>query len=371
MKELTVPGMIHRLHSLDALRGLDMLFIIGLDGVFRTLSPLLLSEEGVQEIRRQMGHCPWDGLAFYDLIFPIFVFISGASMYYSFARAAEKEKKRLNLIAKLWKRALILSVFGCMVNAWEMRASLTWPVQFDELRYASVLGLIGISSALAGSAVIGLRRKWAAPILATAILVVVWCLQAFGGDMTPDGCLNAKVDAVLCPGVLYSGSYDPEGPLCIVSASALALMGYCAGWLSSWTHSMWRQAAELILLGGFCIVIGLQCGVVIKGIWTPSFVLVTGGIAYWLLAFFRLLCDGWSRGEKLSLPLRIVGMNALFIYLINHLPGYPQLCADVLLPIFYVPSGSSSSIFLASITQLGGSWLICYLLWKKGLFIKV
>ena len=292
-------------------------------------------------------------------------------MYYSLTRAAERGKKRLSLTSKLWKRALILAAFGCMVNAWEMRDSLTCPVQFDELRYASVLGLIGISCALAGSVVIGLRRKWAVPILATAILVVVWSLQAFGGDMIPEGCFNAKVDAVFCPGVLYSGSYDPEGPLCIVSAVALVLLGYCAGWLSSCTLSMWRQAAVLILLGGFCIVIGLQCGVVIKGIWTPSFVLVTGGIAYLLLAFFRLLCDGWSRGRKLSLPLRIVGMNALFVYLINHLPGYPQLCAGVLLPIFYVLSGPSASILLASITQLGGSWLICYLLWQKGLFIKV
>ena len=73
------------------------------------------------------------------------------------------------------------------------------------MRYASVLGLIGISCALAGSVVIGLRRKWAVPILATAILVVVWSLQAFGGDMIPEGCFNAKVDAVFCPGVLYSG----------------------------------------------------------------------------------------------------------------------------------------------------------------------
>ena len=360
-----------RLHSLDALRGLDMLFIIGLDSVIRSVSAFLLPDEICEEVWRQLGHCPWAGLAFYDLIFPIFVFISGASMYYSLTRSAEKGKKRLGLTGKLWKRALILAAFGCMVNAWGMRDSLSWPIRFEELRYASVLGLIGVSCALAGSILIWLRRKWAAPILAMVILLIVWCLQAFCGDMTPDGCFNARVDAVLCPGVLHSGSYDPEGPLCIASATALALLGYCAGWLSSCTLSMGRQVAVLILLGGLCIATGLQCGIVIKGIWTPAFVLVTGGVGYLLLALFRPLCDGWSRGEKLSLPLRIVGMNALFIYLINHLPGYPQLCIEALSPLFDALSTSSGRLFFVSMTQLVGSWLICYFLWRKRLFIKV
>ncbi len=348
-----------------------MFFIMGLDSVIRSLSPLFLSENFCKEVWRQLGHCPWEGLTLYDLIFPIFVFISGASMYYSLARAAEKGRNRLELIGKLWKRALILAILGCMVNAWEMEDAFLWPIRLNALRYASVLGLIGISCALAGSAIIWSAKKRAAPTLIVVILTVVWYLQATCGDMTPAGCFNAKVDAILCPGTLHSGSYDPEGPLCIISATALALMGYCAGWLCSCAYSMRRQVAVLILLGGFCITTGLQCGVVIKGIWTPSFVLVTGGTGYLLMALSRPLCDVWSRGEQLSLPLRIVGMNALFIYLVNHLPGYPQLCSEVVCPIFKVLFGYSAGLLFTYAVQLAGSWLICYLLWRKRLFIKV
>lgn len=367
----TGPSKMRRLHSLDALRGLDMLFIIGLDCVLRAASPLLLSEEGTQEVWRQLGHCSWEGLTLYDLIFPIFVFISGASMYCSIARAEERGVNRLMLTGKLWKRALILAFFGLLVNAWSMRDSLSWPLQLSSLRYASVLGLIGASCALAGSAVIGLRRKWCAPVLAMGILVIVWCLQTFGGNMTPEGCFNAKVDALLCPGALHSGSFDPEGPLCIISATALALLGYCAGWLSNAAISMRRQATALILMGGLCITTASQCGAIIKGIWTPAFVLAAGGVGYLLLAVFRPLCDAWGREKKLSMPLRMVGMNALFIYLLNHLPGYPQLCTEILAQAFRLFLHEPAALILTFTAQLTGSWLICFLLWKKRIFIKI
>ena len=373
MRIYNMPGPLSqdRLHSLDALRGMDMLLIIGLDSLLRSVSLAFLPESLSGEVWRQLGHCSWEGLTLYDLIFPIFVFISGASMYFSLTRAAEKGKDRLSITGKLWKRAMILVFLGLLVNARAMWDTLPWPLQPGSLRYASVLGLIGVSCALAGTAMIWLHRKWIAPVLAGVILAGVWGMQASGGDMTAQGCFNAKVDALLCPGVLHSGCFDPEGPLCIISATALALMGYCAGWLSRSGCRMCRQVLFFSLLGGLCVAVGSPCGLVIKGIWTPAFVLIAGGIGYLLLALFRPACDAWSKGEKFSMPLRVVGMNALFIYLVTHLPGYQELLQEVVRPILSFCASGATLDILCDFLQVGGAWLICYVLWRKRIFIKV
>ena len=360
-----------RLLSLDALRGLDMFIIIGLDSLLRALAQYM--PEGVRnEIWRQLGHCSWEGLTVYDLVFPLFVFISGASMYFSLSRAGEQGKSRWTLTGKLWKRAIILSFLGILVSTWDMYTYFVFTPSLNGFRYASVLALIGISCALAGTAAIWLRRTWVMIVLSLTILVGVWSLQHFGGDMTPSGCINAKVDQWLCPGVLHNGTYDPEGPLCIVSAAALALLGYGAGHVCRSALGMGKQAGLLTLMGCVCLILGSNCGAVIKGIWTPAFVLMAGGFSFLLLAAFRVLCDRGRVGERLSLPLRVVGMNALLIYLITHLPGFGMLCeegCDLLMGALTIDPSLRSVVFAAF--YLVAAWFVCFLLWSKRIFIKI
>ena len=352
-----------RYPSLDALRGLDILFIIGLDTVLRRLAGLMPEGELRHEIYRQMGHVAWEGLTLYDLIFPLFVLISGAAMYFSVSRGREIGRSRVATIARLWQRAAILIICGWLVNG-----PLLW--RLSEMRYASVLGLIGISCALAGCAALFLRRLWQIGGSALLILLAVGIAQTMGGDMTPTGCLNARVDALLCPGVLHSGSYDPEGPLCILSATALCLLGYCAGaFLSVRKHSRLRISCAMGILGALLLLIGQSCGPVIKGIWTPSFTLSAAGIGYMLLAAFHLLCDS-ARGAVWCLPLRIVGVNALFIYLVTHVLPF----ADIVERIF---GGGIRELLPPSIAPLAHAlcylalaWTLCYALWKKNIFIK-
>jgi len=69
-----------RMVSLDALRGLDMLFIIGLDALVYRLAPLYPDSSAWRMIREQMGHRAWEGMTVYDMIFPPFVFLAGVSM---------------------------------------------------------------------------------------------------------------------------------------------------------------------------------------------------------------------------------------------------------------------------------------------------
>ena len=361
MGDPTVQG---RVISLDALRGLDMLMIIGMSETLHALATRLPEGRGAW-LAEQMGHVEWSGLAVYDLIFPLFVFISGAVMHISLERGAERGSIRLG--GKLWVRAALLVMLGWLVNG-----GLTW--ELHSMRFASVLGLIGISCAVAGCLALALRRWWKMALAALLILLAVGLLQFYGGDMTPEGCVNARVDALLCPGRLHLGCLDPEGPLCIVSAVALCLGGMLAGralcagsrlWAKRWRTGLALAGVGVLLLG-----VALCSGCVIKKIWTPAFVLSAAGVGFLLLALFHYVFDS-KRGAAWSTPLRVVGANALFIYLATHVLPFGELSQRVfcglqreLLPADWLSVARPlCSLLLA--------WLLCFCLWRRRIYIKI
>lgn len=147
-----------------------------------------------------MTHARWEGLHLYDLVFPVFVFISGASM--SFSLAKYTGTSIAPGLFHLWKRAFGLAFLGLLVNG-----TLTWT---ESMRYASVLGLIGFSCAIAGTCILLCRRTGAVASAAGFILVLITLLQFTCGNFTPDGSVNSWVDRHWLPGRLHGGVFDPE-----------------------------------------------------------------------------------------------------------------------------------------------------------------
>ncbi len=353
-----------RMVSLDALRGLDMLFIIGLDTLVYRLAPLYPDNRAWQTIREQMGHSPWEGMTVYDMIFPLFVFMAGISMSFSLRRQQAEGKPVGKIMVKLWKRALILIVLGWIING-----PLIWDT--GQMRYASVLGLIGISGALAGSWVVLSKSNLRGALVgATLILTAIGILQGAGGDLTPTGCFNSKVDALLCPGILHSGCYDPEGPLCILSASGLSLLGYAGGlFLTRHNMSETKRSLSLLVSGGILLILGEQMPV-IKGIWTPGFVLCCGGIGLVLMGILHPVTDVAGM-RRWCYPLTVVGSNALFIYMLTHLISFPalaeRLCCGAYRAI--LPPESLAAGYAG--TGLLLAWLLCLFLYRRRLFIRL
>ena len=139
-QQTTVNGSINeRLYSLDALRGFDMMWIMGAEEILHALykatgSPFL----GV--IANQFTHPEWNGFRIYDLIFPLFLFLAGVATPYSTGRELEKGKSRSALLLRVFKRAMILVLLGLLVNN-----GLTQLKPVHDIRFASVLGRIGIA----------------------------------------------------------------------------------------------------------------------------------------------------------------------------------------------------------------------------------
>ncbi len=350
-----------RLSSLDALRGLDMLCIAGLELLVLALAQANPGSGSLQWLRQQFGHCAWEGLRLYDLIFPLFTFLAGVSMSFSLHKGGSAARGTWRLA----RRALALIVLGWAVNG---------VISFGaDMRYASVLGLIGLSCLFGG--VICLLGGWRAALAAAlAILIGVGCWQCLDGELTPTGSINAYLDQRWLPGCLHNGSYDPEGILCIVSATAMNLLGLLSGtWMLAARGAM-RRSLGLVLTGAVLFVLGYialpELGYpCIKNIWTSSFVLAAAGISMALLALFHLAVDILPWGAAAALPLRVVGMNALACYLLTHVIDFGSLVHRLFAGVCSLFDDWRGVAFALLYTVL--VWLILWLFYRKRVFFRV
>ncbi|MCC8172919.1 MAG: DUF5009 domain-containing protein [Odoribacter sp.] len=217
-----------RLLSLDTLRGFDMFFIMGGESLVIALNKLCPS--GFTEaLATQMRHKSWDGFAFYDMIFPLFLFIAGISFPFSYAKSVEKGKTKKQIYLNILRRCLILIFLGVVYNG-------LFKLDFENLRIASVLGRIGIAWAIAAVIYInfGLKSRLGISVI---ILLGYWALLALvpapdvaGAEpFTLKGNLVGYVDRMILPGKLLGGTFDPEGILSALPAVVTAMLGMMAG----------------------------------------------------------------------------------------------------------------------------------------------
>ena len=286
-----------RLLSLDALRGFDMMWIISGEIVVHALAKASGDPVSVW-MSNQLHHTPWNGFTFYDMIFPLFIFIAGISMPYSFGHKLEektngalKKAQRESYIA-LIKRTLILIVCGLVVNK-DLQFN-----DYEHTRFASVLGRIALSCFFA--ALIFLNFKLRTQIvLFFSLLIGYWVLMitipvpVFGsGVLTPEGNLEGYIDRILLPGKLHRIVYDPEGILSTIPAICTALLGVFTGQflrMNSVKWTMFRKSFAILAAGIFLLGLGAFWNFIFpinKNMWTSSFVLYAGGWSLILLFVF-------------------------------------------------------------------------------------
>lgn len=333
--------------SLDALRGFDMFWILGADVVLQVLGLRLIHVPPFPELAAQFDHRPWAGFTFYDLIFPLFVFIVGASLVFSLGRTIEQHGRGEAIKRVLWRTALLflLGIFysGGLTNPWP-DVRLMGVLQRLALAYggAGLLFCFFRPRALAVVTVGLLAGYWAllafvpirdlqldAPVLAARLGVdkptLAQVEQAYQatthrvtGHYEPGLNLTNHLDFEHLPGRKYDTYYDPEGILSTLPAIATCLLGVFAGLLLRRADLTDRQKlTRLMLAGVMALVLGWLWHArfpVVKKIWTSSFVLVAGGYSLLLLGSFFYLIDmrhwrGWCQ------PFLWIGMNAITLYI--------------------------------------------------------
>ncbi|MDD4193197.1 MAG: DUF5009 domain-containing protein [Mangrovibacterium sp.] len=359
-----------RLFSLDALRGFDMFWITG-GGTIVSALAAWSGAAWLQAVNNQFHHAEWAGFRFEDLIFPLFMFISGVAIPFSLLLKLEKGVAKTQLAKKAAKRGLILVILGMVYNG-------IFENGFENPRFASVLGQIGLAYLLASLIVIYTRSfktrlYWLGGILAgySLIQLVVPVPGIGAGVLTPEGCINGYIDRMLLPGRLHGGLYDPEGLLCIISATAITLMGTVAGSIlrnQKTTDS--KKVITLLLIGISSVVIALLLSTVypvIKKCWTSTFNLLAGGIGFVLMGVFYWIIDvkGW---KKWSFFFRIIGLNSIFIYLLYGFINVGEVCRQFF--GWTVILGSVEPV-IHTFLRVMLVWMLLYYMYKKNIFLRV
>ena len=363
--------------SLDALRGFDMFWIIGADSLVYALSRMS-QNPATKFLAYQLDHAEWAGFRFYDLIFPLFVFMVGASIVFSLTKIIN-ESGRAGAMSRVLRRGILLFAIGIFYSG---GFTNPWP----DMRLMGVLNRIALAYTVAG-----LLFCWFKPRTLVAIcggiLIGYWAMMNFipirdiqlektnlamlaeqGGDaksaklfresgnaasINPSAIkgspvwavtetmyaattnrVTGKFDAGLnvanhfdfehLPGRKWDLFFDPEGILSTIPAVATCLLGIFAGLvLQSAKFSNSRKLAWLFGVGAACVAVGWLWGLqfpVIKKIWTSSYVLVAGGYSAMLLGAFYLVVDVW-KFQKWCQPFVWMGMNAITIYLVKNFLG--------------------------------------------------
>lgn len=360
-----------RLLSLDTLRGFDMFWIIGGDLFFRALAqtfnwPIL------QWWAKQMHHVSWQGFHAYDLIFPLFMFISGVAIPFAITSKLEKGVSKISIHKKVIKRALVLVVLGLIYNG-------ALNLNFAHLRFASVLGQIGLAYLIAAIIVINTKTFRARMIWFWGIILTYAALQLFipipefgTGNLTPKGAINGYIDQILLPGVMYGKTFDPEGIMCIISASAVTLLGALAGSVLRCKQIAPNKKTIYLLISGILLVsaaTGLSNWYpVIKSIWTSTFNLLTGGLSLILLAIFYQIIDVWKI-QRWTYFFRVIGFNSIAIYMAVRIINFKHT-SNFLIQGIASLAGEYKSVILI-IGMVGLEWLFLYFLYKRKVFLKV
>ena len=362
-----------RLQSLDVLRGFDMIWIIG-GGTLIEAWAKETKWGWFQSLAGQMEHVNWEGFHFEDLIFPLFMFISGVAIPFALSAKAGQGVKRKELFYKIVRRGVLLVILGIFYSGVLKKGS-------PHLRFTSVLGQIGLGYLFAATIVLYTKSLKARVIWLFGILAGIAFLQLAvpvpghgAGLLDREWGINAWIDRMFLPGRLFGGTFDPEGLLCIVSAITVTLMGSLAGSLLHDEDSAPRRKAGILAIGGTAfVIIALSLSPVypiIKSAWTVPFNLLTAGISSLLLSLFYFIIDikGWTKGlfSHVILFFKVIGMNSITIYLAYRIIDFEGI-SDFFTGWLVGPLGVWT-VVLGSIVL---EWLLLYFLYKKKIFLRI
>jgi predicted acyltransferase len=318
-----------RIASIDCLRGFDMIWILGLEAGLRgILARFFPDNAAAQIVSSQLTHVPWDGFHFYDLIFPLFIFLSGLSLALSLSRRAGSEPPGVTA-RRLIQRGLLLFLLGVFFNA-GLRDGL------ENVRWLGVLQRIAISTSIAGLLSLVLRPRalmlTALGLLAGYGALLLWVPVPGTGYLGFEEGKNLAnwLDSAVLPGRKHNGTHDPEGLLSSLPAIVTALSGYLTGiWIQKTPTA--ARLKPLLLAGLLCVAAGWTFSPwipVIKKLWSPTFVLITTGWSLLLLAVFGRLFDD-KPAPVWSSPLYWVGSNPIILYLLSGLGLFRSIAERV------------------------------------------
>lgn len=383
-----------RLMSLDALRGADMLFIMGFSSAVVAFCQLLgFSKDCL--LASQMIHVAWHGFRQHDTIFPLFLFLAGVSWSFSLSAQRERGRTTAQIVMKVLKRVFTLWFFGLAIY------TALWKFDFRGLRYDPVLAHIGICWGVAALVTMFVKGFWTRLAIAASLLIAhfvalasftapdvatilastdpavakrVASYAAYGtGSFSFVGNIAGWIDRTVMPGRLTEIVFDADGLLAKVTGSALAMLGVFTGDLLR-RDDLSGNRKTGVLLGAaavslvLCLAWSAWCPVN-KKIWTSTFILAAASYSFALLALFYWVIDvkGWRRW---TFFFRVIGMNSITIYMLMAFVGFQALSQRFFVGIAEL-GNAYWGMMVYALGQVAIEWLVLLWMYRKGAFLKV
>lgn len=358
------PQQKKRLLSLDVLRGIT---VVGM---------ILVNNSGGKLSYDSLRHSAWNGLTLCDLVFPFFLFIMGISTYIALNKFRFQASP--SVVRKILKRTVVILCIGWAIYWFDFICEGDF-FPFAHLRLTGVLPRIAICYCVASFAALYINHRYIGWIIGI-LLVGYTVLLCMGNGYAPDDTnLLAVIDRnLLGTGHLYHKSpVDPEGLTSTLPAIAHTLIGFCCGKLILQKEPLEQKTLRLFVVGfilmavGFCLTEALPLN---KRIWSPTFVLVTCGLAAMLQATLIYFIDmkekkNWCRFFE------IFGVNPLFLYVLSEVVaiaigatgGKPMVYEGIRFLI--TDPYLASAVYAIAFTLIMGA---CgYPLYKKKIYIKI
>jgi predicted acyltransferase len=317
-------------------------------------------------------HVKWEGFVAWDLIMPLFLFVVGAAMPFSFSRRLEQGQSKGQLYAKIIRRAVILFILGMACQGHLLDFKLATLHLF-----ANTLQAIAVGYLIAGIVMlnVGIVGQVAFAIL---MLISYWLLLRFvplagqeAGMLAERANVARTVDEFVLRRFRDGTTYT--WVLSGMTFTATVLLGVFSGHVLRSQLRPWTRVLVLTLLGVACLGAGWAWAEwlgfpIIKHIWTSSMVLWAAGWSYLLLALFYLVIDvlGFRRW---AFPFVVIGMNAITIYVAWYFIPFAAIAKNLFGGL--ASHLSAGGPFLLALATVSIWWLILYDLYRRKIFLRI
>lgn len=326
-----------RLESLDILRGFDMFMLV-------FFQPVLVSAARVADVpwlntvAGWFDHAVWEGFTPWDLVMPLFLFMTGCAMPLAFSKVLRGDGNRVKLYKKIVRRFVILFLLGMVVQGNLLGLDLK-----HIYLYSNTLQSIAVGYLVGSVILLNATFKW--QCVWTVLLLVVYAVpMAVLGDMTPEGNFAEAVDRAVLGRFRDGVTWDEMGQWHFaqwytytwiwssLNFTASVMLGAIATQIIRRVKvPSARTAAVLAAMGVALVALALILSgamPIIKRLWTSTMVLYAGGWCFLLLAAVYYVVDvrGFSRGLGW---LKIYGMNAITAYVLGEAVNFRSMVRSV------------------------------------------
>ena len=392
-----LPAPQERIGSIDVFRGLVMFLmmaeVLHLAQVARSFSEISLW----QSLAFHQSHVPWSGCSLHDLIQPSFSFLVGVALPFSIAsRVAKGQSTRMMFGHAVW-RSLLLILLGVFLRSVH-RDQINWT-------FEDTLSQIGLGYPLLF--LLGFR-SFRTHLIALGVILggywLAWALYPLPGQNFDYVAVRASADwphhaegfaahwnKHLNVGSAFdqwflnlfprSSTYVVNGggylTLSFIPTLATMLLGLLAGnWLKFGLLPK-QRLLRLLLASAICFALGEllhQLGIcpIVKRIWTPSWVLFSGGWCFLCMAVLYIIVD-WAKLKKWAFPLIVIGMNSIAAYLIAHL--IRDFTANSIKILFgqdcFAFYGENYGPLCEGLAVLLVFWLILFWMYRRKIFLRI